>query len=719
MDVRSSSLENDNELKFSREQRFFDKSMGVKILLALLFIISLFMFLHFREVRVEIFELGSIAPKYVVAQVDIDFYDEEATIILRQEASRDIGKIYRINDNKIRESRLNFEKFLVTDPTWMSEGEGRTPDMMYSGVDLLEKNLRLAHFTDRRTLQKMLEVKLPSTFYMTFTPSDVQQPTLLPDPIWNELSTYAFSNRGFSQDTINFIINYFKPLKWQLEEDIGAQEAVRQRIQAKVPEKYTHISAGSRIIDQGEKVTSRHIAILQAMKNALTVQRSLWHTSTLIGSMILASLLAFMFGVYFYVNYPEILKSNRKLFLILTVMIMTFMLAKGTELFFLNFRNSALESIPYPIIVPFASILLCSLMNPPIATFTSGFLTIIMMMGLAFDPQGFMIVNLTAALACILSCRNMHQRREIFIVCLKAWVSCIVVIFSLYLYENTQWIGFGPDILSAGGFLLLTAVLVVGLLPLMESTFRVMTDVTLVEYMDPNHDLLRRLSIEAPGTYQHSVVVGNLAESAALSIGANGLFCRAATLYHDVGKIATPQYFTENQHGGMNIHQLLTPRESAQVIIAHVSEGVALARKAGLPEQFIDIIKEHHGTTLVYYFYRKEFERLGNDKSKVDIKDFRYGGPIPRSKESAIIMIADSMEAASRSLEVINHDTLTDLVERIVKEKSSDHQFDHSLLTLEELAKVKETLVKTLVAYGHSRIKYPKRDIGEELLQDE
>src|SRR5690606_29967065 len=126
--------------------------------------------------------------------------------------------------------------------------------------------------------------------------------------------------------------------------------------------------------------------------------------------------------------------------------------------------------------------------------------------------------------------------------------------------------------------------------------------------------------------------VGNLAEAAALAIGANGLFCRVSTLYHDVGKMATPQYFTENQHGGMNIHQLLTPQESAQVIIAHVAEGVAMARKAGLPEQFIDIIKEHHGTTLVYYFYRKEIEKHGGDASQVDEKDFRYSGPKPRSK---------------------------------------------------------------------------------------
>jgi putative nucleotidyltransferase with HDIG domain len=261
--------------------------------------------------------------------------------------------------------------------------------------------------------------------------------------------------------------------------------------------------------------------------------------------------------------------------------------------------------------------------------------------------------------------------------------------------------------------MLFTSVLVVGLLPLFESSFRVMTDVTLMEYMDPNNDLLRRLSIEAPGTYQHSIVVGNLAESAAASIGANGLFCRVSTLYHDVGKMVTPQYFTENQQGGVNIHQLLTPIESAQVIIAHVSEGVALARKAGLPEQFIDIIKEHHGTTLAYYFYRKQLDLIGGDKSKVDEKEFRYAGPKPRSKESVIIMIADSLEAASRSLDKVNEETLSELANRLIKEKAEDGQFDQSLLTFEELAKVKNTLIKTLVAYGHSRIKYPTQEIKQ------
>jgi putative nucleotidyltransferase with HDIG domain len=237
-----------------------------------------------------------------------------------------------------------------------------------------------------------------------------------------------------------------------------------------------------------------------------------------------------------------------------------------------------------------------------------------------------------------------------------------------------------------------------------------MTDVTLMEYMDPNNDLLRRLSIEAPGTYQHSVVVGNLAESIANAIGANGLFCRVSTLYHDVGKMATPQYFTENQTREMNLHQLLTPAESAEVIMSHVSEGVSLARKAGLPEQFVDIIKEHHGTTLVYYFYRKALEAFGGDKSQVDEKKFRYAGPKPRSKESAIIMICDSVEAAVRSLDTVTEETVGELATRLIREKVEDGQFDDSLLTYEEMAIMKATLVKTLVAFTHRRVKYPKRE---------
>jgi putative nucleotidyltransferase with HDIG domain len=244
-------------------------------------------------------------------------------------------------------------------------------------------------------------------------------------------------------------------------------------------------------------------------------------------------------------------------------------------------------------------------------------------------------------------------------------------------------------------------------LPMFESCFGILTDITLMEYMDPNHDLLRRITVEAPGTYQHSLIMGNIAEAAANAIGCNGLFCRVATLYHDVGKISIAQYFTENQQPGVNVHQLLTPVESAQVIISHVDEGLKLARS--LPPKFKEVIREHHGNGLVYFFYHKQLENVGGNRELVDEKEFRYHGPRPKSKESAIIMIADSLEAASRSLDEVNEETLTRLVDQIVKEKMEDGQFDECLLTFEELGRVKKALVKSLLAIGHFRVKYPSR----------
>lgn len=711
MSDRSSEITNYTELKFSREQGFFDKNRWVRVLIGVIFALSLFLLLHFREVRIEVLEFNSIAPSYVVAQVDFDFFDEKATIILKQEAIRDVGQIYQLSGKDIRQRRIEFENFLTSDEGWRRSAADSSLEEMYRGVDALEKVLMRIRLTDPRTLQKMHELHLPLTYYMIYTPANLNENVILPKQIWSSIQVLAFPEGVFHEGTVKTIIDYFQGQGWLLEEDENSDRAVKKRIQGDVPDKYTHASAGGRIIDQGERVTARHIAMLQAMKKALSEQRNLFHPLTLLGSFALTLLLIGICITYFRINHPQILFSNRKLFLLVTVIVVTFLLAKATEFFLLTSKSNLIEVVRYPIIVPFAAILLCSLMNPAVATVAAGFLTILFTLTLAFERQGFMIINLVAAIVAILSTRSLRRRKEIFVVCAKAWLCSVIVIFSLHFYQNALWnVAILADIISAAVFMLLTAIIVVGLLPLLESTFRIMTDVTLMEYMDPNNDILRRLTIEAAGTYQHSVVVGNLAEAAALAVGANGLFCRVATLYHDIGKMVTPQYFTENQQGGMNIHQLLTPKESAQVIIAHVSEGVALARKAGLPEQFIDIIKEHHGTTLTYYFYRKQLEKMGGDKSLVDEREFRYAGPKPRSKESVIIMIADTVEAASRSLDNINEESLMELATRLIKEKADDGQFDNSLLTFEELAIVKMTLMKTLVAYGHSRVKYPMQE---------
>ena len=711
MKDRSSGLQNFNELKFSREQGFFDKSLIVRLLIAAITMASLFFILHFRDIRVEIFEVDTRAPGYVVAQVDFDFFDEEASLILRQQALRDIGKIYKLSDREVSDARVEFENFLIYNQDWRVFAESSTFDEMYLGIAAMEPALQQLKFTDPRTLTKLKEIRVPLSQYVIYTPTDLKEGVVLPQTVWDPMAAQLSRQNPQLAPSFSFIVSFLQKKKWHIEEDFLAEENLRKNLSSLVPSKYTHVKAGSRIIDQGDLVTNRHVAMLQAMKKVLGEHKNLWHASTIFGSLIMSLLLTMVCVAYFRVNHPQILASNRKLFLVVSVVVLTLILAKGCEYFLLASKNDLIETVRYPLFVPFASILICSLMNPSVATFAAGFLTIILTMTLAFDQNGFMIMNLAASVVAVLTVNSLRRRKEIFIVCLKAYLACIAVILSIHFYDSTFWKGsIITDMLTSAVFMLMTAILVVGLLPLFESMFRVMTDVTLMEYMDPNNDVLRRLTIEAPGTYQHSVVVGNLAETAAIAIGANGLFCRVATLYHDIGKMSTPQYFTENHQVGTDLHQLLTPLESAEVIIAHVAEGVAIGRKAGLPEQFIDMIKEHHGTTLVYYFYRKALSQAGDDKSLVDESQFRYEGPKPRSKESAIIMIADTLEAASRSLDNLNEESLTELANRLIREKADDGQFDECLLTFEELAVVKQTLVKTLVAFAHTRIKYPKRE---------
>lgn len=709
MDDINSEGETHPEFQFASEQSYFDKSMALRTLIGVLLGLSLFLFLHYRQVRVEVLELNSIAPSYVVAQVDFDFLDDETTAILKQEAVRDVGKIYQLDPREINQRRIEFENFLIYNQEWRSYVSTNAPfEEMYLAAEAMERVLLQLRFTDARTIHKSKQAQISTNYYLVYTPTDLSEPIALPAAVWNFVKRNALSSEQFAPIVADFVTQYAQQERWAVEEDSAAERLLRKRLQSNVSDKYTFVPAGSRIVDQGEKVTTRHVAMLQSMKKALNEGRSLWHPLPVLGNMLLAGLLTAVFLVYLKGNYPAIIESNQKLGLLAAVIMLTLFLAKLVELFVLTSPLHFLSMVRYPIFVAFAAIMLCSMMHPSIATFVSGFLTLVLTLTLAFEEPGFMLLNVAAALIAILSARSLQRRKEIFMVCAKAWFCCILVLLAMQFSQGhflTR--SFIIDLLTTGLSMLITAVAVVGLLPLLESTFNIMTNVTLTEYMDPNNDLLRRLTIEAPGTYQHSIVVGNIAENAAVSIGANGLFCRVATLYHDIGKMATPQYFTENQPPGINMHQLLTPQESASVIIAHVSEGVSMARKAGLPEPFIDVIKEHHGTGLVYYFYREELKRCGGDLNKVNEAEFRYAGPKPRSKESGIIMLADTIEAASRSLEKLEEGTLTPLANRLVREKLEEGQLDHCLLTLEELSTVVNSLVKTLVAYGHTRIKYP------------
>ncbi len=311
------------------------------------------------------------------------------------------------------------------------------------------------------------------------------------------------------------------------------------------------------------------------------------------------------------------------------------------------------------------------------------------------------------------------------------WVGLAILLLSLafgligpinWFYPTANdWGMIGLQSALAIGNGILTATLVGGALPILENLFQITTDISWLEASDLNHPLLRRMTIEAPGTYHHSLVVANLAEAGAEAIGANATLCRVCAYFHDVGKLVKPEYFTENMSFGRNPHDDLAPSMSALIIIAHVKEGVDLALKYKLNQRIIDIIQEHHGTSLVRYFYQRALQqhedaRAGGKIMKLreddipDVKEesFRYGGPKPQTKESAIVSLADAIESASRSLEKPTPQKIETLVNEIIEERISDRQLDDCDLTLGELKIIAERFRFTLLMMLHSRIAYPK-----------
>jgi cyclic-di-AMP phosphodiesterase PgpH len=286
---------------------------------------------------------------------------------------------------------------------------------------------------------------------------------------------------------------------------------------------------------------------------------------------------------------------------------------------------------------------------------------------------------------------------------------------------DNDWGMIGLQSALALGNGIVYAMLVGGALPLLEHLFRITTDVSWLELSDLNHPLLRRMTMEAPGTYHHSLVVANLAEAAAEKIGANATMCRVCAYFHDVGKLVKPQYFTENMSFERNPHDDLAPSMSALIIIAHVKEGVDLALKYKLNQHIIDIIQQHHGTSLVYYFYQRALQqqedaRAGGkimnireeDIPEVEEESFRYPGPKPQTKESAIVSLADIVESASRSLEKPTPQKVEQLVNELIEERIADGQLDECDLTLGELRKIAERFRFTLMTMLHTRIAYPK-----------
>ena len=444
------------------------------------------------------------------------------------------------------------------------------------------------------------------------------------------------------------------------------------------------------------------LGVVTALLIAVPLVASRDSLTTALADVVLVALLVLVGGLYLVRNEPEVWTRFRDVS-ILAALILGVVYGTWLSAMFL-------PGVPsYVLPIPLAPILATLLLNPRVGILVG---VVGVGVGVLFGvlDGAHVVGSLLASAAGVTAMGVISQRSRL----ITAGGLVVAITGAAAMGATLIEGGVLPGSIVAGGLGLvggsLTVILMLGLLPVFELVFGVTTDVRLLELANPGHPLLKRLMMEAPGTYSHSVMTGNLAESAAQQIGANGLLARVGAYYHDVGKIRRPGFFVENQAGGENPHDNTSPALSALIIAAHVREGVALAEEYHLPLEIVEIVRQHHGTSIVSYFYNKATAEGG----PVYEADFRYAGERPRSREAALVMLADSCEAAVRATRKPTPPRIEEVVRKVVAGKLADHQLDLANLTLAEIEAITVVYTQLLASVYHPRLEYPDPISGRD-----
>ncbi|MFC1646579.1 HD family phosphohydrolase [Candidatus Omnitrophota bacterium] len=413
-------------------------------------------------------------------------------------------------------------------------------------------------------------------------------------------------------------------------------------------------------------------------------------------------LIFLLISVFIYLKITEFKKVKKTNIIHLSFL---FLIGLSCAVFFERYTNFSPYYIPIPAIAMLTVILFSSL---ELALLISFCLSVFV--GFIFQGDLYLVsIIFLGSMTGVFFVYNIRQRYKL----IQAGISVsLLMVLCLAIISYRREVGLMsfssmPNAIPACMNGILSAIVVAGVLPIFEFLFKVVTNISLLELSDFNHPLLKRLVLEAPGTYHHSLLVGNLSEIAAEAINANSLLARVGAYYHDIGKLEKPEYFSENQDRSLSRHEQLKASMSKLVIINHVKDGMSLARKHKLNSAIQEFIEQHHGTSLVFYFYRRA---LAESKTKEDVKEevFRYTGPKPQTKEAAIVLLADSVEAACRALEAPNAQRIEEVVHTIINNKFIDGQLEECDLTLKDLDKIDKTFIHILSAIYHSRVEYPE-----------
>ena len=481
---------------------------------------------------------------------------------------------------------------------------------------------------------------------------------------------------------------------------IDVQNTERQRNEARrsvasIKQRYLQ---DEMIVDKNAKVEPQHVEALEALAAHLVEEELKDRTTRLLqtaAAAVIAAFILVVLGFFLATREPAVYESPGLLLLLAIVTLSTAAIAS-----YIRTEDIQIFFVPTPL----AAMLLTILLSPQLALVVS-FLMALFIGSLFGDFYVALICALTSAVA-VFAVRHVRHRNQFYraIILLPASYAVLIAAADLLRFVQPEQI---YSHVLPGIFIGVAAPIVIqGLLPIFESLFTVTTDITLLELSDLNRPLLRELAIRAPGSYTHSLIMANLSEAAAQQVGASPLLARVGCYYHDIGKMLKPEYFTENQglRGGRNPHDHLTPNMSALIIDSHVKDGIELAEENGLPKAIVDLIPQHHGTTVLEIFYNRAIE-LGLENVRRD--DFRYDGPKPQTKEAGILMLADSVESAARTLTERTPNRVRQLVRRIVQQKFTAGELDECPLTLRDLHAIEESFIPVLMGTLHGRLEYP------------
>ncbi len=660
-------------------------AIGVGTFIAL----TLFTGVQYLRPRNEL-AAGQVSPRDVEAPRTVDFIDHVRTEELRQRAARDIQPVYtqsaQVNE-QARQVVLNtFATIARARAVTSSDQAARAAVLRRESPVSLDNPAVLAALTlDPQPLEVAKNTALSvveRAMAEGIRSGDVPRAQagvrvyIRSLPIAGRVMSLvsAVSEGGLQP---NLIV------------DQTATQLQRRRAMEAVNPVRSRVLRGEILVRRGEVVTEAHMQKLGAV--GLVAQPFSW---VRFAGMALISLLLLMVSSFYMRQYqPEIWAADKLLLVWSLGVVLTTALA----------RIVVTRFNPYLLPAAAGTMLIAVLLRPRLALFTAAVLSLLAALVAGGDVR-LALVTFIGSTVGVYATKRISHRTDLVVAGLRVGAATALAVTAVGLLDQLPWY---PHLLSDMAFGLgsgvLVGVIAIGVLPYLENLFGLVTPIKLLELSDPGHPMLRRLQMEAPGTYHHSIMVANLAEAAADAIGADGLLVRVGTYYHDVGKLRRPAFFAENQAGIENPHDKMAPSLSALTVLAHVRDGLEYAREHKLPESVADFIPEHHGTSLITYFYHQAKER----GDTVDEDGFRYEGPRPQSRETAIVMLADAVEGAVRALKQPTPDRIEQVVRRIIREKLEDGQLDECDLTFRDLDTIAATFTRLLASMFHPRVEYP------------